>query len=72
MRRSELEHLIRAAGKIAGREKDREFTRDLARHAMTDRQTLLARLAMTKLDPTVSRLVKGRIERDFPKHRKTP
>ncbi len=56
---------------VAGREKDREFTRDLARHAMTDRQTLLARLAITKLDPTVSRLVNGRIERDFPKPRKT-
>ena len=57
---------------VAGREKDREFTRDLARHAMTDRKTLLTRLATTKLDATFSRLVKGRIERDFPKHRKTP
>ena len=56
---------------VAGREKDREFTRELARHQMTDKETLLARLAMTKVDPAVSRLVKGRIERDFPKHRDT-
>jgi len=56
---------------VAGREKDREFTRELARHQMTDKETLLARLAMTKVDPAVSRLVKGRIERDFPKHRAT-
>jgi hypothetical protein len=51
---------------IAGREKDREFTRDLARHGMTDRQTLLERVAVTKLDAAVSKIAKGRIERDFP------
>ena len=56
---------------VAGREKDREFTRELARHEMTDKETLLARLAMTKVDPADSKLVKGRIERDFPKHRDT-
>jgi hypothetical protein len=56
---------------VAGREKDREFTRALVHHEMTDKETLLARLAMTKLDPAVSTLVKGRIERDFPKHRET-
>lgn len=52
---------------VAGREKDLEFTRELARHKMTDKETLLARAAVTRLDPAVSRLVKGRIERDFPK-----
>lgn len=52
---------------IAGREKDREFTRELARHSMTGRQTLLKRLAVTKLDAAVSKIAKGRIERDFPK-----
>ena len=56
---------------VAGREKDREFTRALVRHEMTDKETLLARLAITKLDPAVAKLVKGRIERDFPKHRET-
>jgi hypothetical protein len=52
---------------VAGREKDLEFTRELARHRMTDKETLLARGAVTRLDPAVSRLVKGRIERDFPR-----
>ena len=52
---------------IAGREKDREFTRELARHGMTDREMLLERLAVTKLDTAVSKIVKGRIERDLPR-----
>jgi len=51
---------------VAGREKDREFTRELARHGLIDRTTLLKRLAATKLDPAVAKLVKGRIARDFP------
>ena len=50
---------------VAGREKDREFTRALARYEMTNKVTLLDRLAATKLDPAVAKLVKGRIERDF-------
>jgi hypothetical protein len=33
---------------------------------MTDRETLLERLAVTKLDAAVSKIAKGRIERDFP------
>ena len=51
---------------VAGREKDREFTRELARHGLIVRMTLLKRLAATKLDPVVARLVKARIARDFP------
>lgn len=51
----------------AGREKDLEFTRELARHRMTDKKTLLARAKITRLDPAVFKLVKGRIERDFPR-----
>jgi hypothetical protein len=51
---------------IAGREKDREFTRELARHGMTYRQILLERLTVTKLDAAASKIAKGRIERDFP------
>jgi hypothetical protein len=50
---------------VAGREKDFEFTRELARHNMTERKTLLKRLAETKLDPSLARAVRGRIERDF-------
>ena len=51
---------------VAGREKDLEFTRELARHAMTEKKTLLARLAATKLEAALARVVRGRIERDFP------
>jgi hypothetical protein len=50
---------------VAGREKDREFTRELARHGMTDKKTLLRRLAATRLDAALSRAVRGRIDRDF-------
>lgn len=49
---------------VAGREKDFEFTRELARHGMTEKKTLLARLAATKLDAALARAVRGRIERD--------
>ena len=56
---------------LAGREKDREFTRELARRKMTDRQTLLERLATTKIDAAVSRPVRGRIARDFLRKRST-
>lgn len=51
---------------VAGREKDREFTQALARHAMTSRSVLLERLAATKLDPPIRKLVQARIARDFP------
>ena len=51
---------------IAGREKDREFTRELARHGMTDQNMLFERLAVTKLDPAVLKLVTNRIKKDFP------
>ena len=57
---------------VAGREKDREFTRELARHGMTDRKTLLKRLAVTKLDPAVSKLVTNRIKKDFPRLPRKP
>ncbi len=51
---------------VAGREKDLEFTRELARHGMTVKKTLLARLAETKLEPPLARIVRGRISRDHP------
>ena len=50
---------------VAGREKDLEFTRELARHRMTEKKTLLKRLAATRLAAALARLVRGRIERDF-------
>jgi len=52
---------------VAGREKDREFTRELARHGMTDKAILVRRLAATRLDPVMAKLLRGRIERDFPR-----
>lgn len=52
---------------VAGREKDLEFTRALARHGMTKKKTLLARLATTTINAAIRRAVRGRIERD---HRK--
>jgi hypothetical protein len=55
---------------VAGREKDIEFTRELARRGMTDKKTLLKRLAETTLDAALARLVHGRIERDFPRRGK--
>lgn len=51
---------------VAGRGKDLEFTRELARHGMTGKKILLARLASTKLDAAIRRAVRGRIERDHP------
>lgn len=51
---------------VAGREKDLEYTRALAKHGMTRKQTLLDRLAKTKLQAPVRRAVESRIARDFP------
>ena len=50
---------------VAGRPKDFEFTRELARHGMTTKSMLLERLTQTKLAPKLAKAVKGRIERDF-------
>jgi hypothetical protein len=52
---------------VAGREKDREFTRELAKQGMVRRDTLIARERETALAPEVSKLVKARIGRDFDK-----
>jgi hypothetical protein len=50
---------------VAGRKKDLEFTAVLARHAMTSKATLLARLAKTRLAAGLRPLVHARIVRDF-------
>jgi hypothetical protein len=50
---------------VAGREKDREFTRELAKHGMIRRDILLARERDTELSPEVRKLVKGRMSADF-------
>lgn len=59
-------HDLAVSKYVAGRDKDLSFTRELARHRMADRDTLLARLRATPLELAVAKLVKGRIERDFP------
>ena len=51
---------------VAGRGKDLEFTRALARHRMTDRAQLLERLRQTRLTKAQRGLVEARIARDFP------
>jgi hypothetical protein len=50
---------------VAGREKDREFTRELAKQGMVRRNTLIVRERDTDLPAEVRKLVKARIDRDF-------
>lgn len=50
---------------VAGREKDHEFTRELAKRKMTRRDTLRARERDTDLPAEVHKLVRARIDRDF-------
>jgi len=54
---------------VAGRPKDLEFTRELARHRMTSRETLLERLAHTDVSPALRELVSARIAGHFQKAR---
>jgi hypothetical protein len=58
-------HDLAIAKYVAGRGKDLAFTRELARHRLTRRETLLERAMATKLEPAVRRLVVARIGRDF-------
>lgn len=48
----------------AGREKDLDFTRELARHGMTNERVLLERLAATDLAKPLRTLIVGRINAD--------
>jgi hypothetical protein len=50
---------------VAGRQKDLEFTRELARHRITRRATLLERLAATELASPLAAVVNNRIAADF-------
>ena len=60
-------HDLAIAKYVAGREKDREFTNALARHALVNREVLEQRLALTSVDPQIRMLVSRRIQVDFPK-----
>jgi uncharacterized nucleotidyltransferase DUF6036 len=50
---------------VAGREKDRGFTRELARQGFTQKPVLTERLAETELPDALRPIVRGRIRRDF-------
>jgi hypothetical protein len=50
---------------VAGREKDLEFTRELARQHMTDSRVLVRRADQTELEAEVREVVRSRITRDF-------
>jgi hypothetical protein len=49
---------------VAGREKDLQFNRELARRGMTDSKTLLARLEDTEVAAEVRKIIEARIRRD--------
>ncbi len=51
---------------VAGRGKDLEFTRELARHRLTDASTLHFRLDDTDVPAEIRKLVHVRIAKDFP------
>jgi hypothetical protein len=52
---------------VAGRDKDLEFTRELAKHRLTNPTTPCERLSQTKASAELRTLVRGRIDRDFPR-----
>jgi len=58
-------HDLAIAKYRAGREKDRDFTKALVRHAMVRREVLEQSLAATALEPELRRLVSSRIQLDF-------
>ena len=57
-------HDLAISKHVAGRQKDLEFTRELARHAMTDAGTLLLRLKETEVSAELRKLIEARIRRD--------
>jgi len=50
---------------VAGRQKDLDFTRELARQGMTDSGVLIARADQTELPAEIREIVRARIRRDF-------
>ena len=59
-------HDLAIAKYAAGREKDREFTKALARHGMVSPEVLRQRLIATPMDSQIRALVSARIRADFP------
>jgi hypothetical protein len=58
-------HALAISKYVAGREKDLEFTRRLAKYQMTDKETLVKRSSETELSDALHALVLARIGRDF-------
>jgi hypothetical protein len=58
-------HDLAIAKYAAGPEKDRDFTRALARHHMVRRNLLEQRLTDTELGPEIRSLVEKRMQSDF-------
>ena len=57
-------HDLAISKHVAGREKDIEFTRELARQGMTDSRILFQRLKETEVPPEVRKIIAARIRRD--------
>jgi hypothetical protein len=57
-------HDLAISKHVASREKDLEFTRELARHGMTDSKILLARLKETDVAAELRKVIEARIRRD--------
>ena len=57
-------HDLAISKHVAGRDKDLEFTRELARHGMTDSRILVQRLKETEVPMEVRKLIEARIRRD--------
>lgn len=57
-------HDLAIAKHVAGRDKDMAFTRELARHGMTDAKILIQRLKETEVPAEVRKLIEARIRRD--------
>jgi hypothetical protein len=62
-------HDLAIAKYAAGREKDLDFTKALARHGMIQQELLEERLAGTAVDRDVRGLISARIRRDFARAR---
>lgn len=58
-------HDLLASKAIAGREKDRAFIGEAARHRLADRETLLDRLSTIEVEPAVREAARRAIERAF-------
>ena len=58
-------HDLAIAKYVASREKDRVFTRELARRGIVDRKKLLALVGKTSIDEAARQRIRESVERDF-------